>query len=154
MSTENSKPLTVNDFIHSDPRIIELKKEYNDCISKKNQFILDVARAEADIIYTMGAFEYLNNFKDTEDAHVELLAKFNPLILIKSKLIQDISDMDKKMEETTGRFEALANAIVEELKKKADELIKAKTENEPPKPEDNKTCECVGDDCPNTEVEN
>jgi benzoyl-CoA reductase/2-hydroxyglutaryl-CoA dehydratase subunit BcrC/BadD/HgdB len=90
----------------------------------KNNFILDISRVEADIIKTMGAFEYLNEFVHTEEAKSELLARFLPLVVSKNNLIKKIDEQDKLMEATTKTFESLANSIVEDLKKAASAIEK------------------------------
>lgn len=111
------RQITVNDIIHSDERVINLKKEYNGYLNQKNDLIIAVAHAESNIIYTMGAFEYLNAFTDTDDARADLLKKFMPYVIEKARLVKAIDEKDKLMEATTKRFEDLANSIVEDLKK-------------------------------------
>ena len=111
------KPITVNDIVHSDPRVLELKKQYNAIAKLKNELILQISYIEADIIATMGAFEYLNAFTEVEEARAELMEKFRPLIVKKQGLIEEIASQDIAMDEKTKAFETLANQIVEDLKK-------------------------------------
>lgn len=115
--TGQPKQVTVNDIIHADNRVIELKKVYAGFQNKKNEIILDLSRVEADIIKTMGAFEYLNKFTEIEDAQKELLPEFRRLITRKNVLIEEVKNAETSLEHCTDTFNKLAEQIVADLKK-------------------------------------
>lgn len=115
--TQPPKQITVNDIIHSDERVIQLKKIYQEHQNQKNELILNISHVEADIIKTMGAFEFLNDFQETNEAKKELLPTFRVLITKKRQMIDAIKAEDKTMEDTTNDFNKLAQEIVKDLQK-------------------------------------
>ena len=117
MPTGQPKQVTVSDIIHADQRVIELKKVYAGFQNKKNEIILDLSRVEADIIKTMGAFEYLNKFSEIDEAQKELLPEFRRLITRKNVLIEEVKNAETSLEQCTDTFNKLAEQIVADLKK-------------------------------------
>lgn len=113
--TQPPRQVTVNDIINSDERVVALKKTYHEFANKKQELILAISRVEADIIKTMGAFEYLNGFDDAHVAQNELLPKFRALIAQKNLLIEAIKAQDAGMEGTTKQFQVLQQEIIKEL---------------------------------------
>jgi hypothetical protein len=109
------RQVTVNDIINSDERVVALKKTYHEFANKKNALILAISRVEADIIKTMGAFEYLNNFTDILEAQTELLPKFRGYVQQKQALIEEIKTQDIGMENATKQFQVLQGEIIKEL---------------------------------------
>ena len=49
--------MNIQQFIEQDPRVIELKQQYNKLLVTKNQLIMDISHVEADIIKLSGAYE-------------------------------------------------------------------------------------------------
>ena len=117
LPTGQPKQVTVSDIIHADQRVIELKKVYAGFQNKKNEIILDLSRVEADIIKTMGAFEYLNKFSEIDEAQKELLPEFRRLITRKNVLIEEVKNAETALENCTTTFNKLAEQIVADLKK-------------------------------------
>lgn len=119
MSTNQPHQVTVNDIIHSDERVIQLKKTYQEFANKKNQLIFDISHVEAEIIKTMGAFEYLNQFapEDVVNEKNNLLPTFRTLITKKNNIIKEIAVQDNGMKGTEATFNKLADEIVKDLQK-------------------------------------
>ena len=49
--------MDIRQIIESDARIVEIKKEYNVLISKKNMLIMEISLVEGDIIKLQGKYE-------------------------------------------------------------------------------------------------
>jgi hypothetical protein len=150
------RPMTVNDVIHADERVVNLKKQFQEHQEDKNRLVLQLAYVEADIIKEMGAFEYLNNFTDTDEARLELSKRFPALTQQKAILIRGVSHKDKLMQECEESFKKLADSIVADLQKKVEEMRKQmeKASQSAPELPAVPTCSCescpvtCGNDCP------
>lgn len=138
---QQGKPVTVNDIIQADPRVKELKKNFQGFQQKKNEHVFAISHVEAEIIALMGAFEYLNNFTETDEERVKLLDKFLPLIEKKDNLISLMVEQDINMKNTEEEFKSVADSIVKELqdmKKK----YESRFESTESCPESSPVCSC------------
>jgi hypothetical protein len=51
--------MDIQDILDKDPRIVEMKQQYQVLINRKNQTIIDISHIEADIIKLSGSYEIL-----------------------------------------------------------------------------------------------
>jgi hypothetical protein len=49
--------MNIQTLIDQDPRIVDLRKQYQELIARKNQLIMDISHVEADIIKASGTYE-------------------------------------------------------------------------------------------------
>ena len=141
------RQVTVNDIIHADERVVALKKKYQEAQNKKNQKVLDISYVESDIIKTMGAFEYLNNFNEVDEARADLLPEFRRLITRKHILIEEIRDEERAMEEYTQTFNKLADEIVKDLQRQFGQSGSAPESGESAPEVSAPECDCHNPDC-------
>jgi hypothetical protein len=53
--------MNIQQLIEKDPRVIELRQQYQQTLAKKNQMIMAISNIEADIIKMMGKYEVISN---------------------------------------------------------------------------------------------
>lgn len=145
MSNMPQKQVTIQDIIQSDPRVVQLKKEYNELVQKRNALILDISFCESDIIRKMGQFEIVDPSLDV-DLYSHLKSEFIKLSAQKHNLILTIAGGEKEMQKKQGEFEFLAEVIVDELKAQVGVGQQPQSgEFKPGEEEENHHCECNPD---------
>jgi hypothetical protein len=116
MPQQPNRPITVSDIVHGDPRVIELKKKFENYAKEKNEHIFNISHVEAGIIAKMGAFSYLNAFTETTEARTDLVKDFLSLSTAKADIIRAIQEIEGLMKKCEAEFKIVADTIVEDLK--------------------------------------
>lgn len=118
--SDEKKPLpTLQELVHSDPRFIKLKEEYQVLEQSKHGYILQLSQLESDLIGAMAVYTYLGNFNEAEEEKTKLLAKIMALIVKKDEIIKTVISVEQAMQNKAKSAEPLAELIVDELKEAA-----------------------------------